>query len=399
MRSSGSTHSVFRVLNAPFSGDPKGSAFEQIVPNPNFSVCHRTRYVQLSVMLLSLCLGPTAVLYAQSGSDAKSPSSADLQPEPPISVAEALDNALRDLRIAEANGPNRKAAFDRVRAALDAVDRQDGTNRRARFYNARLLILAGRRDEALRLVEEWTESPQGRNDWEGHFILGKLYAEGSYYTLAKPVLQKALELNPREPRIHAELSKCESATMNREAAVKHARQAVTLMGDGATPAAHVLLAQSLAANGEWDEAQKQARLAVNLAANDVRAQGPKVSTLQTLDQCLVVALQLKRQKLQAGGGPIDLYLEISELILRRAEVASQLADHQALDAAVQGLQAAGDRPPEPLLLHTIRMFMKLGITDQAASLTRQMLEIYPDNADAKKLRRQLPPSPSTEPQP
>lgn len=351
----------------------------------------RLNVFKTCVVIVALYFASAAPLLAQPATDSAIPI------DPPISVSEALDNAVTDLRIAEANGPDRQAAFGRVRASLEHVYRQDKANRRARFYNARLLILADRRDEALRLIEEWTKSPQGSNDWEGHFILGKLYAEGSYFTLARPVLHKALELNPREPRIHVQLSKCEAATMNREAAVTHARQAVALMGSGTSATVHLLLAQALGQNGEGDEAQRQALLAVDLAATAIRADGVRVPTLQTLDQCLVVSLQLKQSKLQVNPEAINLYFEISALILRRAGVAAQLADYQALDVVVRGLRAAGDRPPERLFLHGIKLFMKLGISDQAGSLARQMIEVYPDNAEASELYRTLAPPSSADP--
>lgn len=364
-----------------------------IVPKatPNGAATVRISFFKACVVFVSLYFASTTALHAQPASDDSTQSPSATPTDPPISISQALDNALMDLHIAEANGPDRKAAFGRVRASLEHVYRQDSANRRARFYNARLLILADRRDEALRLVEEWTQSPQGTNDWEGHFILGKLYAEGSYFTLAKPVLRTALKLNPRESRIHVELSKCEAATMNREASVTHARQAIAMVKGNASAALHVLLAQALGQNSELDEAQQHARQAVDLAATAIRVDGVSVPTLQTLDQCLVVSLQLEQQKLQANREAIELYYEISALILRRAEVAAQLADYQALDVAARGLQAAGDRPPERLFLHAIKLFMKLGINDQAGSLVRQMVELYPNNAEANELHRALAP--------
>jgi len=45
---SGSTHPIFRVPTAPFSGDPKGSALAPTVANPKIQVCRGTRRVTLA---------------------------------------------------------------------------------------------------------------------------------------------------------------------------------------------------------------------------------------------------------------------------------------------------------------------------------------------------------------
>ena len=309
----------------------------------------------------------------------------------PMSIDQALDRALTELRVAEAHGPGYQEAFKKARQHVNYVLDRDKFHRRGQYYKARLLILADRGKDALGTLQRWTDSPQGQNDWEAHLLLGRLYNTGGFYKLAKPSIRQALTLNPREPRIYLELANCEMSLLNFSEAAGHVREAIRILGDDTTASEYARLAQILALDKQPDQAEAQAMVAVNVAAEALREQESTVPALELLRESLTLLLRIKEAKLDANPADVDLYLDISSLIQEQANVTMQLKAHEALRWSLRGLDAAKDETPTPLLLDAIRLCLRLGKTDQALAFTRKVLEVSPDNAEAREILRALAP--------
>lgn len=349
--------------------------------------------VPVNALLLSIgCLpmGVSLLCAAQAGSEQG-------EQVPPVSIDETLDRALVELQVAEARGPGFEEAFERARELVDYALDRDKFHRRALYYKARIYILADRGAQALSTLQKWTESPQGENDWEAHFLLGALYNSGGYHKLVKPALRKALALNPREPRIYAELAKCEMHLSNPGGAVQYAREAVAMSRENATASQYALLAEALAADKQLDEADRQAGVAMDLAEGELRNSESSIRLLKRLGESFTLALKIKQAKLDANPTMVELYLESSKLIQERANLSLQLRAHEALDWCERGLEASGDDAPELLLLEAIRLCIRLGLVEKARGLAGRMLELFPDNAEARDLHRALaPPDPDSE---
>lgn len=316
----------------------------------------------------------------------------DTSSEPAPEIAEALERALADLRLAEARGPDLKEAFERARASLDFVLQRDPANLRGKYYSARLLIIAGRAADAQSTLIAWTRSRQGQNDWEGHLILGQLYNEGKFPALAEPILEKAAELNPNDPRVLGELAKAEANLMKREEAINHARDAVKAMGKDVSSAAYILLAETLALNAQLEDANKACGYAIQLAAARVGRTGADVPSLKALDEAVGKSLGVLQKLVQAQPGNVEAYLAMANLLQERIKVTSLLAVHDAFAVVWRGMQVAsqgGKAPPEALTLEAAKLLLKLNRRNEALSVLNKLLELYPQNTEAATLREQL----------
>lgn len=351
--------------------------------------------IRFTTMMLAVgCLllpGAATRLHAQTANDQGGKS-------PPISTDEALDRALVEVRIAETRGPDAQKAFLRAGQFVEYVLAQDRYNRRALYYKARLLILGNRGPEALGTLQRWTDSPQGQNDWEAHLLLGKLYEAGGFHKLAKPSLHKALSLNPLNPQICAALTRCEMNMLNYQAAVQHARETVRMLGSSASPADYALLSETLLLNKQLDEADGQARVAIDAAGDLLRSEGSSVPSLELLGRCLALAIKVKQAKLEGNPETGALCLEVSRLIQKQTEAASLVKTHEALGWSLRGLDSSGDSAPVTLFLDAITLQVRLGRTDEARELAERMLQAHPDSAEARQAYRSVAPLPATDPE-
>jgi len=353
----------------------------RVLPCGDVEMAGRMRQILWLVLML---VGCQPAIGQSPASDAKS------APPTAVDIEETLDRALIALRKAEARGPDAKEAFDRASSEIRSVLVNDPLNPRARYYQGRLMILGGRSRDARSLIERWTLSAEGRNDWEAHFLLGKIYAAGGYNKLVKPSLKRALALNPRNPGVYRELAKCEMHLLEYDAAVGHAREAIRTLGPNVTPAEYLLLAQLLVLQHHLEEANTQTQSAIDLATSAAGKKEAGVDELRILDDCLAMALNVQQAMLDAEPGNGEHYLSISKLIQRRAEIDLKRRAYDALVWAKRGLENVKNAP-EGLYLDAIRLMVRVGRSDEATEYTRRMLEAYPDSADAKSILGSLSP--------
>ncbi len=303
------------------------------------------------------------------------------------SVEDALDRAIDDLRMAEQRGDGWQEAFERAKGAIQFALQRDSENLRARYYRARLQIVAGQNRLARSDLETWTESRDGSNDWEGHLILAQQDAAGQFYKLAKPRYRKALDLNPRDARIYTGLAQCSLKLAQRAEAVQWAREAVKL---NATSNAYRLLAEALLGNKQLADAERSAQYAVDVDKAAIRENGADVSRLQSLDLSLNALLTIKQALLQANPERTNLYLEVSQLLQSRADVAYRTSANNSLAIAFKGLQLNNPPPTEEHIVHVAKLLIQLNRPAEAVTLLERMLtQIYPNSMEGKMLLERL----------
>ena len=328
---------------------------------------------------------------------AAQPAQPEQSPAPAMSADELLDLALVHIRQAEARGPDAQEAFRRAREAVEHVLGRDKFHRRASYYRARLLVLADRSQEALGIIQRWVASPEGENDWEAHLLLGRLYQAGGFHKLARPSLNTALSLNPREPSILTELAECEADLLEYEQAARHTREAIGLLGADVTAGEYVLLARILMLDRRMDEAERQVVIALNAARSAVREGGATRPALGSLGDALDLARRIKESGLQTNPQSVDLYLELAQLIRERGQVDALVRANEALAWAKQGLATAEVAPPS-LYLETIDLLTQLGRTQEAHSLAAEMMEVHPNHPRARELVGDTPEADAEAPQ-
>ncbi len=351
--------------------------------------CFRQRFL-ISLSVFSVCFvsargQDVEPVDVPSGPDAAMSNTA-------VEIPVLLDQILLDLRESEAKGPNWQEAFARARTRLDLVRKRDPRNVRAEYYLARVLILEGRSNLGINRLLEWTKSRHGATDWEGHYILGKVYFDTEYYKLAKPVLEKAMELNPRAAEICSVLCKCETKLLKPQEAVRRAEQAVRLLGPDATADTFILVAEAHALNEDLSQAEVAARTAHDLAERAVRKQGSSSTTLKKLDECIRLVLSITQSRINVEPDNVKLFLEMSRLIQEQADVASELAAHSALQWTMLGIQRSGTKPPtEVHVIDVLTLLKRVGRLNDAAKFAERGLEFFPQSSRIAEIQKTLPP--------
>jgi tetratricopeptide (TPR) repeat protein len=323
-----------------------------------------------------------------------------ISPEPSITVSQALESCLTQVRIAENMGADSQEAFQKAQRYLSFVKKEDPENLRGNYLHARLLILASQSAAAMPMLQRWLSSQQGADDWEAHLLLGRIYIQGEAYKLAKPRLERAHQLNPTAAIPLLELAKCEAEVKEFDIAIEHIRSAIEILDRDVTAQVYVLFAQTLLKSGQIEAANRAVGFAVQLATVAVK-QRDNPQSLKVLDDAYAAALTVKQTALQSDPTRGELYLELSRIIQERARVATRRADHEAMAIALTGVRSLGKEAPIFLVNELARLLARLGHRDEAIKLVHQVLERQPDNADAQQLYDAITaaaPDPKTKPQ-
>ncbi|MCH7525998.1 MAG: hypothetical protein IID39_01045 [Planctomycetes bacterium] len=322
----------------------------------------------------------------------------DALKEGPITPAQALDLAVAALRIAETQGPQSpkgKDAFASVDRYLSLVFTKDPNNARALFYRARLMIVVGRAAEAIPNIRRWINTLHGQNDWEGHLILGEIYVNGAYYKLARPVLEKALQLSPLEPRIHIALSKCCVKLLDRKNAEFYAEKAVRILEQHgrADLSVYILHADALLLQQKPDQAVIAVRKAVGMAGKANRDAGGSPATLSALAQTYAKYQEVLKGSLQIKPESWDHYVALAVVIEQKARIVMRLASYEALLVIKRSLamadQAGVHPPPEDLMIKDAKLLAAVGKTSEAIESARKLLALYPANSEAPEILKAL----------
>ncbi len=333
----------------------------------------------LSIAFVMICC---AAGVAQPPSD-PSPTPADAY------LADALDAALVQIRRAEARGADSREAYQLAWEIVASVLQRDSFHRRAKYYRGRLLILANRGPEALGAVQEWTETPQGENDWEAHFLLGALYNAGGYHKLVQAKLAKAASLNPSEPRIYTELARCHLALGSTAEAVRYARQAANLVGEQLTPSYHALLAETLLADGQLAEAEQHIQQALGEASATLDSSAVSRNQLSLLSELYALGMRIVEKAVQLDPTRVQLYQDAARITRQRAKIDNQVKSLDALDWYLRGVANASGPPPTALYHEAIRLCVQLRRLDQARALTERFLTHHPADPLAVEWGNQL----------
>lgn len=297
-----------------------------------------------------------------------------------LDVDAELDRVFVDLVLAESRDPKKsKEAFARARMLVGAVLGLDPYNLRALYYQGRMDILIGKSNLAVTRIQDWNNSPLGRNDWEGHYILGNVYVGMEFYKLAKPSLESAIELNPTEPRPHRLLSVCESKLANRKAAIKSATRYIELLeqSSGIDVDGPLLLAETLIADGQLPRALAVTKIGKKMAMDEVQATGGSVSTLLKAEQYIQLQQNIVQTVLKIKPDDPQAHLDMSKLVQEKGGIGSLRSAHVALVWVFRALELSGDRPSEPIFLDAIGLLTRIGRTNEALAIASRARMIHP----------------------
>jgi tetratricopeptide (TPR) repeat protein len=227
------------------------------------------------------------------------------------------------------------------------------------------------------------------NDWRANFGLGTVYLQLEYLPLAKPYLEKALQLAPAQPQSRAwvtyNLAICYRGLHRIPEATDLARRVLAL--DSTNTDARRMLVSLYAEAGRFEDAMAEARATLDA----VRAALAKTPDDRTLLEHQAQVLTMQSELLQAQ---ITVQPDDPSPRLQMADVLEQLAlanKQRGYRNAIDQLDAALKKAPNnaDVLFARGRLEYLIGDPVKAAQDLRAALKIAPDNDRAKQLLEQI----------
>jgi tetratricopeptide (TPR) repeat protein len=307
---------------------------------------------------------------------------------PPVSeetVEQALDAATDGLDRLE-SGQNDEATqpiLEGVVEQIEFVQRNRPDHPMLPFLYGRAYAITGRQGEAVEQLQKFVETREGRNDWRAFKLLGDLLCE-QYPQLAKAHYKNAAALKADEPGVLFGLARCAAGRGRTAEAIRLGREAVRADRRSQRPEIRYpsFLARALLADRQWDEAEREAGVALRLAEEAKREHPGQRKHVEVLDAQYKLLIEIQRAHLTEEDGTVDDYVRFAECVRDRAEVTATLSLYDVLtifEAAVD--KVTPDVPPRLMEQHAI-VLAQIGRRQEAAAMFERLLEADPDNAVA-----------------
>ncbi|MFH0983478.1 MAG: tetratricopeptide repeat protein [Planctomycetota bacterium] len=318
-----------------------------------------------------------------------------------LTLEEVVEKAYRGMEKAETGGPEARTALERTIQLISAIRQRDPINNDADFLAGRGNILLGRKREAIGLITSYASSRKGENDWLAFRLLGDLYYEAKYYTMARDKYQRATDLNPRRPEPHAGLAEAELALGRPYKAVEAARRAIELDTPAPpsqrNPKYYAALAKALQGDRKLDEASEAVGTALEIAKENAKKDPTSTPLLAELDAYNALLEQIIGSVITTFPERTEEYARLARVQTERATVAHLLSLHRVLATLERGIERSASTVPPALLLEKARLLLAVGNTEEAAQVLTDLLTREPNNADAQQLLTQIAGAPTAAP--
>ena len=259
------------------------------------------------------------------------------------------------------------------------------------YLYGRIQALAGRQGAAIEHLRRFVATREGRNDWRARRVLGDLYV-GPYPQLAKAEYEAANRLKENEPSVLYGLSVCAFKLGQVEEAVRLAQQVVT--ADRRPTARHLgNLAQVLRARRRWDESLRAAEQALQAARDTAGRREGERTPLQAIEAQFALLIDIRRARLAESSGTAADRLQLARDIRARAENATKLSLHDALDVLQEGVEETAPNTPVALRERYAVVLAETGRRDEAIAEFERLLAADPANAAAAEWLARLRPDP------
>ncbi|MGJ5815658.1 FG-GAP-like repeat-containing protein [Paludibaculum fermentans] len=251
-----------------------------------------------------------------------------------------------------------------------------GRPRRDYYKFGGALLQAGYPEQALPYLEEMLRRTP--DNPKALLAVGRIHLEGKRFDLARGVLQRAVDLDPRLPEGWNELGGVEAQGGRWTEALKYYEKALALAPD----LPYVLLnsAHAQEESGHGAEAERLFRRLLELepnnrdAANGLGLLLAKQGKTEEARGLFEKAISIKRDDSSAINNLGVLYMNIGQ-------------PNDAIAAFRYGIQVAPD--DDMLYLNLARVHVQMGQRDSARGVMRDLLLRKPDNAMAQKALKSL----------
>ena len=308
---------------------------------------------------------------------------------PNMTLEELVTEAYKAIEIAEDGGPDSADAFKRATRFIGAIRARDPLNDDAEFLSGRSNLLMGRPREAIGNLKTYSSSHKGSNDWLAFKLLGDLYQQAKYYTLARDKYQAAISLNPRDPEPHAGLARTELSLARPDRAVLAVQEAIELTKPERNPADYALLAQALLQDRKVDEAAEAANTAVELARENARNDLANPKPLAELGQYVRVLGNIIQTSIANFPERTEEYSRLVRVQKEQAGISHLMALHTLLRATEDVTERLAPDVPPSLVLEHAKLLIEVGDVERAAQVLAELLAKDIDNAEAQQLLEHL----------
>lgn len=351
---------------------------------------HQTMRRHRGLAKASGCLGAMGVLavacqlpFAASAFGQTSEDTAATQTrEEPDELVQRLHNALEQFE-SSMDADARQERIEQVTRDVEALATVAPEHPWLTYFRGRTHALMGRHSDAGDELLHFIVSPEGQNDWRAYRTLGNLFVE-RFPRLAKGHYQKAAVLNPGAPSILYGLSVCHLKFGEVDEALRLVQEAVAADTQQTVHySAH--LANTLRADGKWDEAVTEAVRALNLAQDKARQHSGKEAYLRAVDVQYRLLIDILETRLAKPDQRSTAdYLALARFGRERAELARKLAAFEALGVLERALEEASSSPAVDLLREYAIVLAEVGRTAEAIEQFEKVLVQLPDDAEAAR---------------
>ena len=342
-----------------------------------------------TTLVVSLQTDGVAPAYAQAVPTQDSSATPQVFRDEPATPAEALRRAndFLDMIDGPASIEITQSLMDQYNAHVAAFQKLDPDSAWLDYLHARSFAMAGRRMDAAEHLRKFVDSPEGRNEWRAHRLLGDAFV-AEFPRLAKGSYDKALQLNPNEPGVLYGLSVCTYKLGDATEAVRLARESVA--ADGRKTIRYVAnLASLLQATGDLGGALREARASLDLALAQVAEKSAGRADLLFADGQYGLTLSILQARTRAPGDPnADDFLHLARLIHDRAALAGRLAQLDVVAVLESGVERTPDTPAALLEAYAVSL-AAVGRANDARRVFERLLEVDPTSMTATEGLRRL----------
>jgi tetratricopeptide (TPR) repeat protein len=246
--------------------------------------------------------------------------------------------------------------------------------------------------EAIKLLTDYNQTPEGRNDFRGNAAIGRAYKDSRMYRLATAPLDKAKKLAPMEQDgkplralIAMDLADAYYGLRNEKQAVVAAKEAESLAPNDS--GIQLALGKIAANTKDYDTAIKAIDRAIGLLNAKARTDPFRNEDIKRLVEAAELKIKLYGQKLDENPKDAIALYELAVAWRERADIDHRMNLMKARESGLKGI--AFDAKLYRLQVLVASVEAELGAFQDAVDRLNDTINADPENQAAIKLRSEI----------
>ncbi|MEK6645041.1 MAG: hypothetical protein AABZ08_14160 [Planctomycetota bacterium] len=246
--------------------------------------------------------------------------------------------------------------------------------------------------EAIKLLTDYNQTPEGKNDFRGNAAIGRAYKDSRMYRLAIVPLDRAKKLAPMEQDgkplralIAMDLAEAYYGLKNDKQAVAAAKEAESLAPNDA--GIQLALGKIAASTKDYDTAVKAADRAIGLLNAKARTDPFRNEDIKRLVEAADLKIKLYGQKLDENPKDAIALYELAVAWREKADIDRRMNLMKARESGLKGI--AFDSKLYRLQVLVAAVEAELGAFQDALDRLNDTINADPENQAAIKLRGEI----------